>query len=153
MSKNQVSVSREIAASAAEVFRVVSDASLHPVIDGSGTVRGALGKPEPLRLGSRFGMSMRMGLPYRITNTVVEFEPDRVIAWQHPGKHIFRYTLEPLPEVDGKPRTLVTQTFDWNPSPIKFYITALGWPQRHERNMARTLERLEAYLANRSSAL
>ena len=29
-----------------------------------------------------FGMSMKMGVPYSMSNTVIEFEPDRRIAWQ-----------------------------------------------------------------------
>ncbi|NLA34786.1 MAG: dimethyladenosine transferase [Actinobacteria bacterium] len=155
MSQNdkQVSASREIAASAESLFKIVADASFHPVIDGSGTVRSSTGKSEPLRLGSKFGMNMKMGLPYRLTSTVVEFEQDRRIAWQHPGKHIWRYTFEPLDEVDGKPRTLVTETFDWAPSPIKFYIEGFGWPKRHKVNMAKTLEKLDAYVTNRASAL
>ncbi|MCB1283334.1 MAG: SRPBCC family protein [Microthrixaceae bacterium] len=149
----QVSASREIAAAPAELFKIVADASFHPVIDGSGTVRSSTGKSEPLKLGSKFGMNMKMFLPYRLTSTVVEFEQDRLIAWQHPGKHIWRYTFEPLDDVDGTPRTLVTETFDWRPSPIKFYIEGLGWPKRHKVNMAKTLENLDTYVTNRSSAL
>jgi hypothetical protein len=31
-------------------------------------------------MGSTFGMSMQMGVPYSMTNTVIEFELDRRIA-------------------------------------------------------------------------
>jgi hypothetical protein len=82
-------------------------------------------------------MDMRIGLPYRIKNTVVEFEEGRRIAWRHFGRHIWRYELEP---VDGG--TLVTETFDWSGVPVKAYITLMKWPERHEKNMAATLERL-----------
>lgn len=145
MTTRSVSVSRVIPATAAEVFAVLSDASLHPVIDGSGMVQGASGTPEPLTLGSRFGMKMKLSLvPYRISNEVVEFEQDRLIAWQHFGKHRWRYELEPVAE-----GTRVTETFDWSTSVIPQAIELAGYPKKHPANMERTLERLEAFLANR----
>jgi hypothetical protein len=70
-------------------------------------VRGA--DPEPLRLGTKFGMNMKIGVPYLITNTVVEYEQDRLIAWRHWGRHRWRYELEP---VEGG--TEVTESFDWS---------------------------------------
>ena len=86
MQAKRTSVTRHLAASPAEVFSVLSDASLHPVIDGSGTVIDVRGSGDHrLVLGSRFGMKMRLGIPYRISNEVVEFEQDRLIAWRHPG--------------------------------------------------------------------
>ena len=38
--------------------------------------------------------------------------------------------------------TLVTESFDWSNVPVKAYITLMKWPERHEKNMAATLERL-----------
>ena len=148
MNTRSVSVSRVVPASPANVFAVLSDASLHPVIDGSGMVRGAHGTPEPLTLGSRFGMDMKLSLlPYRISNKVVEFEQDRLIAWQHFGKHRWRYELE---AVEGG--TKVTETFDWSTSVFPKAIELAGYPKKHPANMTRTLERLEAFLVNRSPA-
>jgi hypothetical protein len=139
-SKRSVSVSRFIAAPASEIFAVLADASMHPQIDGSDTVKGLRGaEPEPLHLGSKFGMKMRIGVPYLITNTVVEFEPDRLIAWRHWGRHRWRYELEP---VDGG--TEVTETFDWSTSLFPKGIEMAGYPQRHPPAMEATLERLEA---------
>jgi uncharacterized protein YndB with AHSA1/START domain len=141
--------SRTIAAAPERIFAVLSDAALHPVIDGSAMVRSTTGTPERLRLGSRFGMSMRMGLlPYRIRNEVVEFEPNRLIAWHHPGKHRWRYELEP---VEGGTR--VTETFDWSTSLIPKVIELVRYPQRHEGNIERTLERLDRYVTTTSSVL
>ena len=52
----QVSVERTIAAPPDEVFAVLVDPALHPVIDGSGSVRAERGRnPQRLILGSRFG--------------------------------------------------------------------------------------------------
>ncbi|MEZ5322037.1 MAG: SRPBCC family protein [Microthrixaceae bacterium] len=148
-----VSVRRVIAASPSEIFAVLSDASLHPVIDGSGTVRKAAGRVERLAMGSRFGMRMQYGIPYVIANTVVEFDQDRRIAWAHFGKHRWRYELEPLDDVDGAPRTRVTETFDWSTAIAPKVIELVGYPRRHPASMRRTLERLDAFVVNRGSGL
>jgi uncharacterized protein YndB with AHSA1/START domain len=153
MPDQQVSVSRIIEATPQQIFRVVADASFHHVIDGSGTVRGAKGTPEPLRLGSKFAMRMKLGVPYVIGSTVVEFEQDRLIAWCHIGKHRWRYELEELEPVDGTPRTRVTETFDWSTARSPKGIELAGYPKRHLPNMERTLDRLDAFVTNRTSAL
>ena len=141
--------SRLIDAPAAQIFSVLSDASLHPVIDGSNMVTGARGKPDRLRLGSKFSMSMKLGpLPYRITNEVVEFEQDRLIAWRHPGKHRWRYELE---EVDGG--TMVTETFDWSYSVAPKAIELVGYPHKHDKSIAGTLARLDDYVMKTAQPL
>lgn len=139
MGDRQVSVSRVIAAPPEAIFAVVADASRHADFDGSGTVKGAVGEPEPLTLGSSFGMSMKMGVPYRIKNVVVEYEQDRLIAWRHLGRHRWRYELEP---VDGG--TKVTETFDWSTAVVPKAIELMGYPEKHPKDMEKTLERLDA---------
>ena len=134
-----VSLRRVIAAAPADLFRVLADPSQHPAIDGSGTVRHVQGNPERLELGSRFTMHMRLGLPYVIRNVVVEYEPDRLIAWRHFGRHRWRYRLEPT----GDGSTLVTETFDWSTSLFPRGIELVGYPTRHPPAMRRTLERLD----------
>ena len=104
-----VSASRVIAASPEAIFDLLADPDQHHVIDGSGTVQAARsGNPTRLTLGAKFGMDMKMGVPYKITNEVVELEENRRIAWRHFGHHIWRYELEP---VEGG--TKVTESFDW----------------------------------------
>lgn len=139
MGDRQVSVSRVIAAPPEAIFAVIADASRHADFDGSGTVKGAVGEPEPLTLGSSFGMSMKMGVPYRIKNVVVEYEQDRLIAWRHLGRHRWRYELEP---VDGG--TKVTETFDWSTAVVPKAIELMGYPEKHPKDMEKTLERLDA---------
>lgn len=135
-----VSVHRDIPAPAPAIFAVLADPARHADFDGSGTVRAARpGAPRRLQLGSRFSMDMRMGVPYRIGNVVVELEEDRRIAWRHWGRHVWRYRLEPLDEGT----TRVTESFDWSGALFPPYIERARWPQRHEANMARSLERLE----------
>lgn len=142
-SKRTVSVSRVINATPDAIFDILADPARHHVIDGSGTVQaGRSGNPERLSLGARFGMDMKMGVPYRITNEVVEFDEDRRIAWRHFGHHIWRYELEP---VEGGTR--VTESFDWSKARFPPFYEWMGYPAKHEVNMARTLERLEAHLA------
>lgn len=136
-----LSASITIDAPPAEVFAIVADTAMHPVIDGSGTVRGTTGEGKVLtRRGDRFGMSMRMGLPYLIRNRVVEFEEDRRIAWRHPGLHRWRYSFEATP--DGT--TLVTETFDWSQAPLGVLYGALGFLDGHRKAIPRTLERLKS---------
>jgi len=138
MESRQTRASRRIAATPETIFDVLSDASQHSLIDGSGTVRGALKNPERLVLGSKFGIDMKVALvPYRISSTVVEYEENRLIAWQHLGKHRWRYELEPIPE-----GTLVTETFDWSTARSPRFIELVGYPEKHLPNIERTLERL-----------
>jgi uncharacterized protein YndB with AHSA1/START domain len=136
--ERQVSVEREIAAPAQRIFDVLADPRMHPHIDGSGTVKSAISGPDRLAEGDKFGMRMRIGLPYLIRNVVVEFDEGRRIAWRHVGRHVWRYELEPR---DGS--TLVRETFDWSGALSHHYIEWMGFPERHRPAMARTLERLE----------
>src|SRR5206468_9221211 len=105
--------------------------------DGSGTVKGAVQGPDRLRLGSTFGMRMRLGVPYLIRNTVVEFEENRRIAWRHFGRHVWRYQLEPV--ADG---TRVTETFDYSTALSPRGLEMLGFPERNRKGIAATLDRL-----------
>ena len=146
MSDRVVSVSRVIEASPEAIFDVLADPVRHAEIDGSGMVQNLRGESSRLELGSTFGMDMKMGpLPYKISNTVKEFEENRLIAWAHFGGHRWRYELTPT-EVDGRPATEVTESFDWstcNPIVGKG-IELAGYPKKHPAGMTATLERLAA---------
>jgi uncharacterized protein YndB with AHSA1/START domain len=87
MSSRSVSRSAVVAATPEQVFDLLADPRQHPELDGSGSVRGALGGPARLGPGARFGMRMHLGVPYVIRNQVVEFEEGRRIAWRHFGRH------------------------------------------------------------------
>jgi uncharacterized protein YndB with AHSA1/START domain len=144
------SVERVIAAPPEPIFALLADASRHRDIDGSGTVRGARGNPEPLTLGSTFGMSMRLGIPYAMKNTVIEFEPNRRIAWQTTapgpasrlvGGRIWRYDLEP---VEGG--TLVRETWDISQETVKLLTEPMR--SRNIEGMTKTLERIDALVSS-----
>ncbi|AOS63279.1 SRPBCC family protein [Actinoalloteichus hymeniacidonis] len=140
MADRQISATRTISAPAARLFDLVADPAKHPLVDGSGTVRGVReNQTKRLELGSRFGMEMRMGVPYKITNQVVEFEEGSLIAWRHPGKHIWRWEFKAIDD----DRTEVTETFDWSGvKAAKFYEIA-GLPRRNLKSMQNSLLRME----------
>ena len=138
-----ISVSRVIPAPAQQIFDLLADPAMHPVLDGSGTVKGSRGQnPERLSLGARFGMDMRIGGPYRVTNQVTEFEEGRRIAWRHMARYTWRYELEPQ---NGS--TKVTESFDTTTGLAPaFIIRALGFFRRNEESMKKTLENIERHL-------
>ena len=120
------------------IFDLLADPRRHGEIDGSGSIQSAqLDAPERLSLNATFGMKMKIGLPYKITNTVVEFEDNKTIAWRHFGGHIWRYILEP---VDGG--TKVTEQFDWNKSKSPLVLKLRKSPQDNAKSIEKTLENL-----------
>ncbi|QJY51105.1 dimethyladenosine transferase [Pseudonocardia broussonetiae] len=136
-----------VAAPAAEVFALLANPHRHHEFDGSGTVRAAVSGPQRLALDDRFGMDMKIGLPYRVTNRVVEFEQDRLIGWCHPAKAIWRYELEP---VDGGTR--VTETFDFSGSPVAAGIALFGMHKGNAKSIRDTLRRLQAIFGTPAQA-
>lgn len=125
MAKRTRKASITTSAPAEVVFAILTDPAQHPRIDGSGTVKASRdAAPQRLELGSTFGMDMKMGAAYKIGNTVVEFEQDRLIAWRHKGLHRWRYELSPT--ADGG--TEITETWDltrYGPAAVGFDL-AMG---------------------------
>ena len=152
---NVETVERVISAPAADIFAILADPARHQEIDGSGTVQGLTAEPTasstPLTLGSTFEMKMKMVVPYTMVNTIVEYEPDRLIAWQpRPankllaavvGGRIWRYALTPQ---DGG--TLVRESWDISQEKVPAFM--LGRMRASTReSMTKTLGRLEHALA------
>lgn len=127
-----------VAAPAAEVFALLADPHRHHEFDGSGSVGSAVTGPERLGLGDRFGVAMKIKVPYHVTNEVVEFEPDRRIAWCHFAKARWRYELEPV--AGG---TQVTETFDYGDAPLAWGMELIGFPKGNARSIRDTLRRLQ----------
>lgn len=133
-----VSHSVVVPAPAQDIFNLLADPRRHSEIDGSGSVKAAqIDAPERLALGAQFGMNMRIGMPYKITNTVVEFEEGRLIGWRHLGGHIWRYILEP---VDGG--TKVTEQFDWNTNKSPLFLKLMGAVKKNGVSIQKTLDNL-----------
>lgn len=143
MSSYLVSESKVIAAPAQQLFDIVAEPAMHPAMDGSGTVRANReGGPQRLSMGAKFGMDMKLGAPYKIVNTVVEFDEPTVIAWRHFNGHVWRYLFEP---VDGGTR--VTEQWDARPAKNRFFLRLAGFPSRNRKGIVATLQRLDELAA------
>ncbi|HEX3795829.1 MAG TPA: dimethyladenosine transferase [Acidimicrobiales bacterium] len=146
-----VKVSRRIEASAADIFRVLSDPTKHLAIDGSGMLRGAETASPITRKGDVFVMNMYFSAlgEYQMDNHVVEFEADRRIGWEpvagkgHPeigGRvgHRWSYWLTP----DGPDATVVTEIYDCSSAPIEFR-RGMNNGEQWRKDMEATLQRLD----------
>ncbi|MDQ6851793.1 MAG: SRPBCC family protein [Actinomycetota bacterium] len=139
MSDYLVSESRAIPAAQQRLFDIVADPAMHPRLDGSGSVRAVLdGNPQRLAMGAKFGMDMKVGARYKITNTVVEFDEPNVIAWRHFNGHVWRYLFMP---VEGA--TLVTEQWDARPAKNRFLLRLAGFPRRNRNGILASFQRLE----------
>jgi uncharacterized protein YndB with AHSA1/START domain len=145
-------VERVIAASPEKIFDLLADPRRHHDIDGSGTVRDAKDAPERLALGSTFGMSMKAGIAYSMTSTVIEFDENRRIAWQTRGTgkigskfggRIWRYDLEP---VDGGTR--VRESWDISQERAKAMVRPAR--KKTRKSMEQTLARIEELVTSSS---
>lgn len=143
MDGNIVSVERIIAAPPETIFAVLSDAARHRDFDGSGTLQGTKRESHPLQLGSRFGMSMKWGVPYSTVNEVVDFDPANTIAWRTTalggviGGRVWRYELLP---VEGG--THVREIWDIGADKQRVFLRHSPMPERTRRAMRKSLERL-----------
>lgn len=152
-----LSVTRELAASPQQIFAVLRDPARHAALDGSGMLRGRPDGPALLGPGDRFGMAMaQAGIAYRSVNVVVEYEVDRLIAWETWGEfrgrrlvggQRWRYELHQPPAADdsGPALTRVTHTYDWSRARFPRLVIELpGYPRRMGPAMTTTLARLAA---------
>jgi uncharacterized protein YndB with AHSA1/START domain len=114
------------------VFDYVRRPANHAEISGDHSVRGVSTGPEVLGAGDSFGIKMHIGAPYRVRNKVVEFEPDRKIAWCNFGRQRWRWEVEPA----GEGRTLVTETFDLSTALFPPALRLMGLPRGHQKNVA-----------------
>ena len=138
-----ISRTKFVAAPAQAIFDVLADPARHRDFDGSGSVQKAHSDaPARLSLGATFGMDMKIGMKYKITNTVVEFDEPRLIGWRHFGDHIWRYILDP---VDGG--TNVTEQFDWKDNKSHLMLKVMGAFNKNAKSIEATLDRLADLLA------
>jgi len=123
------------------VFDVVANPHLHAVIDGSKSVKSVIYGPERLSLGDKFGMNMQIGIKYKITNTVVEYEENKVIAWRHLGRWIWRYEFREI----SPNQTVVTESFDGTKTPLNLWLKARKAYPFVQKAVAKTLVKLKEY--------
>ncbi|HET9731053.1 MAG TPA: SRPBCC family protein [Acidimicrobiales bacterium] len=149
--RDRVTVERFIPAPAQAIFDLLADPARHRDLDGSGHVLSPKAASDRLAPGRSFAMSMRMGVPYSMVSTVVEFEEGRRIAWQTHGPtavgrffggRIWRYELEPA--AGG---TVVRETWDISKeSPLTRPLVRPA-AKATRRDMEATLARIEKLLA------
>jgi len=139
---DHVSDSVTIDAPPAVVFAILATPRQHSRIDGSGSVQSLLRGPDRITAkGDSFVVRMKLfGVPYVIVNRIVDFEPDRLIAWRHFTANRWRYELTPA---DGGTR--VTETFDMSRAD-RVTDAVVRWakfPERNQQGITETLARLK----------
>jgi uncharacterized protein YndB with AHSA1/START domain len=127
VTKETMSATLTIEASADTVFGVLTDPATHAAIDGTGWVRESLDGVRLTETGQVFRMAMyhpnHPNGSYEMANMVRVLEPPHAIAWE-PGQDgangnlefggwIWRYDLVPV----GPSETDVTLTYDWSAVP------------------------------------
>ena len=129
-------------APAAEVFALVADPHRHPEIDGSGTVRDVPVKgPDRLSEGARFSVGMKQyGFPYKITSRVTAFEDDKLVEWQHPLGHRWRWELQQTSPTTTK----VTEIFDYSTAKSPKMLEVMGFDKKNGDGISATLRALAA---------
>lgn len=140
-------VSRRVVvhAPAAEIFALLVDPHRHPELDGSGTVRDIpVVGPDRLSEGATFTVGMKqLGVPYKITSTVTAFDADRLLEWQHPLGHRWRWEL-----VETEPGTTrVTETFDYSTAKSPRMLEVGRQPGKNARGITKSLQALAARFA------
>ncbi|HEV3282358.1 MAG TPA: SRPBCC family protein [Acidimicrobiales bacterium] len=149
-----LTVERMIRASPEAIFDVLADPSRHSLIDGSGMLQGNRGQDlTRLAPGTTFGMSMKMGVRYSTVSTVVEFDENRLIAWQTGPKgrlehfvagRIWRYELDPRDQ-----GTLVRESWDITLDHQRTLLKLGGiWSGKTRRDMELTLARLDTLVTS-----
>ena len=132
-----VSASREMAASAEQIFELVADPTQQPRWDGNDNLAEAAPGQRIRAVGEVFTMTTTKGNVR--ANHVVEFHEGRRVAWrpsepgQEPPGHLWRWELQPI----DSSHTRVTHTYDW---------TQLTDETRFARARATTADRLRASL-------
>ena len=141
--RDSISASGVVDVPASTVFDYLRRPANHVDLSGGESVRGQIRGPDELGPGDRFDMNMHIGVPYRITNRVVEYEPDHLIAWSHFNGHRWRWVVDPID--DGHCR--VTETFDLSTAVFPPALRLLGFPARHRPNVVGSVTRLAAHFA------
>lgn len=130
----------EIKAPAKKIFDFLTNPANHSLMDGSGMVKGKVSGPTNLYLGAKFGMKMKLGIPYVINNQVIEFQENKAIAWQHLLRNVWRYELS---EIDAN-TTLVTESWDGRKARSKWWVDDSDtWVPKA---MAKTLVKLKGLM-------
>jgi hypothetical protein len=135
-----------IQASPKTIFDLIANPYRHFEIDASKTVQANLSGPDRLSIGAKFRTAMHLGIHYKITNQVVEFEENKIIAWSHFAKWRWRHELVDL----GNGLTEVTETFDGTYSTWfgQFWLNFRKAYPKTQKIVAKSLVRLKEVVEN-----
>ncbi len=128
------------------VFDIVADPRRHCEFDGSGTVKANTFAPDRLTKGATFGMEMKLGVPYKIKNTVEEFDEPSRIAWRHAGRHRWRYEFRAIDDHT----TEVVETFDGSTAIFPPALNLMNAYDNNQKAILKTLVRLKALAESES---
>jgi uncharacterized protein YndB with AHSA1/START domain len=152
--EERIAASRTVAATPAEVFRIVTDPAMHVEIDGSGMLEAVTGVTRLAAPGDTFVMDMDreslgdqpMG-KYKSVNTVTRIVPDALLEWnvglpeQGPYGHVYGWEMTAV----GPHETTVTNYCAWPDIPEyarpHFPIVPLSMLQQSVDNLAALLAR------------
>lgn len=151
---DRIAASRTVAATPAEVFRIVTDPAMHVEIDGSGMLEAAPGARRMEAPGDVFEMAMDrdalgdqpMG-KYTSVNTVTRIERDELFEWnvglpgQGPFGHVYGWEISAV----GPNKTTITNYCAWPDIPEyareHFPIVPLSMLEKSVDNLAALLSR------------
>jgi hypothetical protein len=135
-----------IQASPKTIFDLLANPYRHFEIDGTQTIKANLSGPDRLSHGAKFRTAMHLGIHYRITNRVVEFKENKLIAWDHVARWRWRHELRDL----GNGSTEVTETFDgsYAPWPSQIWLNYRKAYPKTQKIVAKSLVRLKEVAEN-----
>ena len=143
----KITVQRNIDASAADIFDVLSNPKRHVELDGSGFVRSDEKAERIKQVGDVFRMNMagdHMGGEYKTDNHVSGYAKDKLLAWKTAPEGTDPPGWEWLWELEsqGPKETLVRHTYDWSKVTDKKLLEKVKFPLVTEDQLNDTLSRL-----------
>ena len=89
-----ISAETILRAAASDVYALIADPARHTELDGGGSVRGLISGDTPeLREGDTFTEKMFLGIPYRMSPTVVRAEKNQILSWRMPADHYWTWEI------------------------------------------------------------
>ncbi len=149
----QITASRTIDASAAQLFEVLSNPERHAELDGSGFVISDEKSDRITANGQVFTMNMtgdHMGGDYQTDNHVTGFDPNKMLAWKTAPAGVEPPGWEWLwqLEAQGPDSTVVSVTYDWSKVTDKDLLQKLSFPLVPESALEASLGHLAEAVAS-----
>ncbi len=145
--EKSITVRRDIPASAADIFAVLSNPDHHVGLDGSGFVQGVDHADRITGTGQSFRMNMtgdHMGGDYQTDNVVSGFESGKLIAWKTAPAGSEPPGWEWVWELDaeGPNTTSVSLTYDWEKVTDPDILRKVSFPLVSEHQLDESLNHL-----------